>query len=270
VAVYSLTLAQLRQSLSRKIHDLELFTCEAGSDATHFVSSYMAAKDANVDDYFNNWEAHVYEGTNGGNARQVTDWDHATKKGTIAPAFANALDITSKIELRRETKAAELNDFINEAIDMVPKEIQADIVNETIALVAVTREYTLPLTIFSIDKITMESSTSGIYKTEDVIDPRDYDLLRGYPPKLWFKDRYVPTADRHLRIEGRAAQKRLETDADICFLPPAYIIFQAKMLYHASRAGGDHRQLMLAAQAMADRCRNEAWAQAPGVGKAQR
>ena len=263
MAIYSRTQAQLRQTLSRRNHDLELVTCEAGSDATHFVSSYLLGN--GKDDYYNTWEAHAYEGTNIGNTREITDWVHADKKATLAPAFSSALDITSKLELHRECKVAELNDFLNEAIDMVAKEILFDIVNETVVLVADTREYALPLTIIEIDRITREYNTAGIYKMDDVIDPRDYKLLHKFPPKLWLADNWSPLAGRHLRIEGRASQDRLTSDGDICALPPVFVVQQALAFYQASRATAEHTQMLVAAQAMADRARYRHYSRSPSL-----
>jgi hypothetical protein len=55
-----------------------------------------AALSTGTDDIYNGALLYIYEGTNMGETRTVTDFDHASDTLTLAPAYAAAPDTTSK------------------------------------------------------------------------------------------------------------------------------------------------------------------------------
>lgn len=65
----------------------------------------------------------------------------------------------------------------------------------------------------------------GRFPIENIIDPRDYTVLKDYPPKIKFDEtHYDITADLRIRLEGQGMQEVVSADTDYIFLPPHELI----------------------------------------------
>jgi len=66
-----------------------------------------------------------------------------------------------------------------------------------------------------------ESSGDGKFPPENVIDPRDWRILKPYAPKLRLMEGYYTvTEDLRLRLEYQGIQDNVTTDTDTIMLPP--------------------------------------------------
>ena len=69
----------------------------------------------------------------------------------------------------------------------------------------------------------VESETvgDGRFPLENVVDPRDYTILKEYSPKIKFdENQYDIVDDLRIRIEGQGSQEIISADTDYIFLPP--------------------------------------------------
>jgi len=211
------------------------------------------------DDYFQNTTpisvVRIVSTTDGaapkGEQSRITDFVNSSgtmtvstdKPFTVAPAAGDTYVVLSEYEW------GELAAAINLVIDSLPKSALVPKIDETVTAQADTQEYTLPDGFQVIYRITQEND-SGDYINP--IPPDQYTILDTNPPKLKFYQ--FPTErdaegfyygslwynsslsdDKHFRIEGFSRQERLETDDDICYLNPLYIVFKAAALVLASR-----------------------------------
>lgn len=226
MALYSNTLQVIRHYLSSSVGDLIIGTADSGTSAT--IVDTMLRK---ADDYYNEhfYKAYIYEGTNIGEEREVSDWVNSGNTLTLAPVFTAAIDSTSKYELHRIFTEGELRKAINLAIESLAGKYLIDLKDEATTLSADTYEYDLPLTMLYIHRITTEDTVaSGTYENQDVVDPRDYRIIKSYPPKLKLDDkRYSITAGKDLRLEGQGTQAIVDGDADVIYLPPGWLIQKA-------------------------------------------
>ena len=67
-------------------------TADSGTTTTIVDATLSTA----TDDIYNGALLYIYEGTNVGEVRTVSDFDHGTDTLTVAPAFPSAIDTTSK------------------------------------------------------------------------------------------------------------------------------------------------------------------------------
>ena len=184
------------------------------------------------DDYYNNqfYEVYVYAGTNQGITKRATDWVLSTYLLTVHSAYAAACDATSYIELHRIFTTDEYNKAINLAIEALAKRYLVDIKDETtITLVADTYEYALPTSMLYLHKVTTEDEVGNdtFYESAE-IDPRDWSIIKAYPPKLKLRYGYYSiTAGKDLRLEGQGAQPTVSADTDIIYLPPDWLVQKA-------------------------------------------
>ena len=66
-----------------------------------------------------------------------------------------------------------------------------------------------------------ETSGDGKFPPENVIDPRDWRVLRAYAPKLRLEEGYYTvTEDLRLRLEYQGIQDNVTADTDTIMLPP--------------------------------------------------
>uniref|UniRef100_A0A6M3K0J0 Putative structural protein n=1 Tax=viral metagenome TaxID=1070528 RepID=A0A6M3K0J0_9ZZZZ len=76
----------------------------------------------------------------------------------------------------------------------------------------------------------VESETAGgrRWLDKDIIDPRDYSIIKSYPAKLKLDKRYYSIdADLYLRLEGQGTQPIVDSDSDIIYLPPDWVVQKA-------------------------------------------
>ena len=184
-----------------------------------------------ANDYYNDlhYNVYVYAGTNIGVEKRVTDWVLADFLLTVHSAYAAACDATSYIELHNIFTEDEYRKAINLAIESLAGKYFVDIKDESTVLVASTYEYTLPSNMLGIIRIiTEKTAAGGIFNASDEIDPRDWDIIRAYPPKLKLhEDYYSLSAGKDLRIEGYGAQPIVDDDTDVIYLPPDWVVQKA-------------------------------------------
>lgn len=226
---YSNTLAQIRQVLAMLVGDNLMGQCGVtGADTTHTYAPFLWQ----LDDYYseNYYEVYVYAGTNIGVTKRVTDWVLSTYLLTVHSAYSVACNATSYIELHRIFTEDEYRKAINLAIESLAKNYLIDIKDEsTITLVADTYEYALPLSMLYLHQVTTEyAKDGGKFYESGIIDPRDWSIIKAYPPKLKLhRDYYSITAGKDLRLEGHGAQPVVDDDTDIIYLPTDWIVQKA-------------------------------------------
>ena len=114
MAKYSNSLAVIRARLSSKVGDLITGTPDSGSSTTIVDTMLREA-----DDYYNKhrYKCYIYDGTNEGEEREVSDWVQSSNTLTLAPSYTAAIDTTSLYELHKIFFADDLLKAINQAID---------------------------------------------------------------------------------------------------------------------------------------------------------
>ena len=226
MALFSNTQQVVRHYVSNAVGDLISGVCgTTGADTTHTYAPFLWEPD----DYFNDhyFEVYVYQGTNIGLTRQVTDWVLSTYLLTVHSAYPAACDATSYIELHRIFSTDDYNKAINLAIESIKPFYLIDSIDVTTVLVADTYEYTLPVDFVYVHKITTENAVDdGKFYDSAIIDNRDWSLISSRKLKL-DRARYSPTAGKDLRIEGHKVQSTLSADTGICYLPTDYIVNKA-------------------------------------------
>ena len=228
ISLYSNTLAVIRAYLSNAVGDLIAGQAGVtGADTTHIHAPFLSFPD----DYYNHhyFEVYVYAGTNIGLTRQVIDWVLSTKLLEVHTAYPEACDATSYIELHRIFSIDDYNKAINLAIESLAGKYLIDVKDETVVLVADTYEYDLPLNFLYLHRVTTENEAGGgRFYDSAVIDPRDWSIIKSYPPKLKLDRRYYSvTAGKDLRLEGQGSQDVVSADASLIYLPPDYIVNKA-------------------------------------------
>ena len=227
MALYSNSLAVIRQYLSSTIGDLITGTFDSG-DTNHAVDT-MLRKD---EDYYNKYgyECYIYSGTNIGEAREVSDWQLGTHTLTFDPGFTDSVDTTSLYELHHRFTESEYRKAINLAIESIAGKYLIDLKDETtITLVADTYEYAMPTSFLYLTRVITEDSVdTDVYEGSNEIDPRDWDIIKSYPPYLKLHEqRYSITAGRDLRLEGQGTQAIVDGDADVINIPPDWLVQKA-------------------------------------------
>ena len=216
----------IRKYLSDAVGDLIEGTFASGTTTTGVHTMLRQA-----DDYYNNhkYRCYIYGGTNIGVEREISDWVLSTHTLTFDPAFSSAIDNTSKYELHHIFTEDEYRKAINLAIEALAGKYLVDIKDETIALVASTYEYALPTSFLYLHRvITEKTADGGIFDASDEIDPRDWDIIKSYPPKLKLhEDYYSIVAGKDLRLEGQGTQPIVDDDTDIIYLPPDWVVWKA-------------------------------------------
>ena len=226
--MYSNTLSVVRQHLLSSVGDLLYGQCGTTGATTSKVYAPFLWQ---ADDYYNNHKYHlyVYLGTNIGVDKRVTDWDLSAFLATVHSVYAsgNACDATSYIEMHKIFTVDELHSAINQAINRLGDKYLIDFTDATTVLVANTYEYTLPDKVTHITRITTEDTTdSGTFRNENIIDFRDWSLIS--PRKLKLdENRYSITAGKDLRIEGHKIQATVSADTDVIQIPPDWLVQKA-------------------------------------------
>ncbi len=226
MAQYSNTLDVIRRYLLSAVGDLlygDLGTTGATTTKNYAPFLWQA------DDYYNNHKYHVYiyAGTNIGVDKRVTDWDLSAFLATVHSAYAAACNATSKAEMHRIFTEAELRSAINLAINHIGERYLIDFIDVSTTLVADTHEYTLPSNVSHITRITTEQTTdSGVFRNQNIIDVRSWDLIS--PRKLKLDARYYTvSAGKDLRIEGHQMQATATADTSVIKIPPDWLVEKA-------------------------------------------
>jgi len=227
MALFSNSLAVVRQYLSSTVGDLIIGTADSGTSTT-LVSTLLRKGD----DYYNehHYRCYIYGGTNIGEEREVSDWTLTSPANTLTldPAFTAAIDLTSLYELHYIFTEDEYRKAINMVIQSIAGKYLIDMIDDTtITLVADTYEYTLPDGMDYIHRIiTEDTADSGDYDKDDEIDPRDWELIS--PRKVKLDDgRYSITAGLDLRVEGQGSQSTVDDDADVIEIPLDWLVQKA-------------------------------------------
>lgn len=80
----------------------------------------------------------------------------------------------------------------------------------------------------AITAVESETAGGGRFLADDVIDPRNYSIIRSYPAKLKLhEDYYAIDEDLYLRLEGQGAQPTVDDDTDVIYLPPDWVVYKA-------------------------------------------
>jgi len=73
-----------------------------------------------------------------------------------------------------------------------------------------------------------ETVGDGKFEMEDVVDPRDYTIIKSYPPKIKFnEDHYTVVGDLRVRLEGQGSQDTVSADIDNIFIPDDWLVMKA-------------------------------------------
>jgi hypothetical protein len=215
------------------------------------------------DDYFNDWFGRFYLGQLAGTDFQVEDFDQqktpALTDGIVEFKPAASTTVTTKdyFEMYPVFSAGEMDDAINLAIVSIEDDALQDKRDDSITVItSSTYEYSIPDGFVYISEVIMEQDTSGRFSDSlDTIDPIYWRILPGTPPKLLFDSNYVSlTAGRKLRLIGQQAAPELTSDADICSVDQAFVLYQAKANLHLAKieeSGDEHYRKMVVAQARA-------------------
>lgn len=77
----------------------------------------------------------------------------------------------------------------------------------------------------AITAVANEDVGDGKFKTRDIVDPRDYTIIKSYPPKIKFDESfYTVVGDLRVRLEGQGSQAEVSSDTDNILLPPNEIV----------------------------------------------
>ncbi len=228
MALFSNQLSVIRQYLSSAVGDLILSTATTPLSTQHYTDSMLTK----ADDYYNEnfYKAYCYSGTAIGQEREVYDWVYDNRNLLFNPAFNPTIADGDLFELHHIFDEKEYRRAINLAIEELAGKYLVDIIDDTtITLVADTYEYALPTSLLYLTKVTTEHEVDGdIFYDFDVIDSRDWSIIKAYPPYLKLrKGRYSITADKDLRLEGQGTQPIVTGDTDVIYLPPSWLIQKA-------------------------------------------
>jgi len=228
MALYSNTLSVIRQYVGSAVGDLILSTAATPCDGTVYSDTMLRKGN----DYYNEhgYKCYCYEGSAIEQEREVYDFVSSGSTVTFAPAFSPVIASGDKFELCHIFTEDEKRKAINLAIESLAGKYLVDIKDETtIPLEAGTYEYALPTSMLYLERVTTESATaSGTFEWAAVVDPRDYRIIKAYPPKLKLhEDRYSVTAGKDLRLEGQGAQPLVDDDTDVIYLPPDWLVQKA-------------------------------------------
>lgn len=227
MALFSNSLAIIRQYLSSAVGDLVMGTADSGTVNT--LVDDMLRKPTN---YYteHKYRVYIYNGPAAGQEREVSNWVLTNTELTVAPNFTNAITSASQWELHYVFTSDELLKAINLGIESSAGKYLIDIKDETtIPLVANTYEYALPLSMLYLYRIITESAVSSSkFYNEDIIDPRYWSIIKSYPPTLKLdKNYYSIVVGKYLRLEGQGTQPKVDDDADLICLPPDWLVNKA-------------------------------------------
>lgn len=234
MTIYSKYQYELRQSIAYALDDLgrrQTFTAQSGSSNSLCVCNYLA--DAN--DTWNGWDFHVFAGSGVGQSQEVSDFYNSNTTIAFSPNLTTALTTNSQFELHKRFSTDQYNDAINRAIAMVKDEYFLDQTDETTTFATDTYEYSIPSGFKYIYNIYIEDSTdANTYYESGLIDYRHWWIYPASTPKIKFSENTYPIGSgingQKMRIVGLTSQSALSSDSSNCYIPPEYVIQQAKAL----------------------------------------
>ena len=76
-----------------------------------------------------------------------------------------------------------------------------------------------------ITAVDYETAGDSKFPIENIVDPRDYTILKSYPPKIKFDERhYSVVEDLRIKLEYQGSQAGITADTDTIFLPPHELV----------------------------------------------
>lgn len=70
-----------------------------------------------------------------------------------------------------------------------------------------------------------ETAGDGKFPLKNIVDPRDYTILKAYAPKIKFhEEHYNVVEDLRIKLEYQGSQAAIDSDTDNIFLPPNELI----------------------------------------------
>jgi len=77
----------------------------------------------------------------------------------------------------------------------------------------------------SITAVDNETAGDGKFPLGNIVDPRDYTILKAYAPKIKFDERqYNIVEDLRIKLKYQGSQAAIDSDTDNIFLPPHELI----------------------------------------------
>ena len=72
----------------------------------------------------------------------------------------------------------------------------------------------------TITAVEYETAGDGKFPIENIVDPRDYTILKAYAPKIKFdENQYTVVEDLRIKLEYQGSQASIDSDTDNIFLP---------------------------------------------------
>ena len=76
-----------------------------------------------------------------------------------------------------------------------------------------------------ITAVDYETAGDGTFPMGNIVDPRDYTILKSYPPKIKFhEEHYSVVEDLRIKLEYQGGQAAVSADTDNIFLPPHELV----------------------------------------------
>lgn len=232
MALFSNQLSVIRQYVSSAVGDLILSTAGTPLSTTLYTDSTLLK----ADDYYNNkhYRAYCYNGTAKGQEREVYDWVFANRNLIFTPPFSPTIADGDTFELHHIFTEGDYRRAINLAIEALAGKYLVNIIDDTTigdgtTMTATLWEYALPTSLLYLTKVTEEHEVGGDeFYNEDVIDSRNWSIIKAFPPMLKLDKRYyTPTAGKTLRLEGQGTQPIVTGDTDVIYLPPDWLVQKA-------------------------------------------
>ena len=218
----------MRQYLGGAVGDLILSTAGGTPSSVLYEDTQLRQGDDYYNEHF--FRGYCYEGSAIGQEREVSDYVSSGGTITFAPAFSPAIASGDEFELHSIFTEKDFRRAINLAIECLAGKYLVDIKDEsTITLSAGTYEYAMPTSMLYLERVITEKvAGGGVFEWDGVIDPRDYRIIKSYPPYLKLHEgRYAISAGKDLRLEGQGTQPIVDSDDDIIYLPPDWLVQKA-------------------------------------------
>ncbi len=168
MALFSNTLAVIRQYVSTLVGDAIIGTADSGS-----VNTIVHGMLRGADDYYldHKYRAYIYNGPGIGEEREVSDSTVSNTTLVFTPVFSNAITNVSQYELHYKFTSDDFLTAINMAIASLANTYLVPLIDETtISLTSTTDnlgnvvhtfEYALPATMVYLHRIITEEKVSG-------------------------------------------------------------------------------------------------------------
>jgi len=92
----------------------------------------------------------------------------------------------------------------------------------------------------SITAVEDETVGNGKFEESNVVDPRDWRIIKAYSPKIKFdKNYYNVVGDLRIRLEGQGSQDKVSDDTDYIVVPDDWLILKAITCLPYGKIAGD-------------------------------